>query len=190
VEQLRAACISFTPPLHMPSPPDFESLARRYYRDLYHFAFSLAGNEAEASDLVQETFYIWALKGDQLRDFDRAKSWLFTTLHREFLQINRRRSRFRDECLDEVEQELPPVTLDLVNRIDGATALNYLAKIEERYRAPLALYYLEDYSYLEISAILDLPLGTVQSRIARGKAQLLALLTSGATTAGSKGGAS
>jgi RNA polymerase sigma-70 factor (ECF subfamily) len=174
----------------MPSPPDFESLARRYYRDLYYFAFSLAGNEAEASDLVQETFYIWAQKGEQLREIGRAKSWLFTTLHREFLQITRRRGRFQEQDLDEVQQELPHVTPDVINRIDAATALDSLAKIDERYRAPLALYYLEDYSYQEISAILDVPLGTVQSRIARGKAQLLALLTAGTAAVSSAGGAS
>jgi RNA polymerase sigma-70 factor (ECF subfamily) len=173
----------------MPSPPDFESLARRYYRDLYYFAFSLAGNETEASDLVQETFYIWASKGDQLREFARAKSWLFTTLHREFLQIQRRRGRFQEQNLEEVEQELPRVSPDTVARIDAKTALGFLAKLDERYRAPLALYYLEDYSYLEISGILDVPLGTVQSRIARGKAQLLAMLTSGTAEAGSPGGA-
>jgi RNA polymerase sigma-70 factor (ECF subfamily) len=174
----------------MSSPPDFESLARRYYRDLYYFAFSLAGNEAEASDLVQETFYILASKGDQLREFARAKSWLFTTLHREFLQIRRRQSRFQEHDLDEVEHELPCVTPEIANRIDAGTARNFLAKIDERYRAPLALYYLEDYSYLEISDILDVPLGTVQSRLARGKAQLFELLTSGAADVSLPGGAS
>jgi RNA polymerase sigma factor (sigma-70 family) len=175
--------------IHMPSPPDFESLARRYYRDLYYFAFSLAGNAAEASDLVQETFYIWASKGDQLREAARAKSWLFTTLHREFLQIRRRNDRFQEQNIEEVEHELPRVSADMVARIDAETALGFLAKLDERYRAPLALYYLEDYSYLEISGILDVPLGTVQSRIARGKAQLLAMLTSGSAEAGSAGGA-
>jgi RNA polymerase sigma-70 factor (ECF subfamily) len=174
----------------MPSPPDFESLARRYYRDLYYFAFSLAGSEAEASDLVQETFYIWASKGDQLRDFARAKSWLFTTLHREFLQIRRRNGRFPVQNIEEADPELPCVSPDMVARIDSETAMCFLAKLDERYRAPLALYYLEDYSYLEISSILDVPLGTVQSRIARGKAQLLAMLTSGSAEAGLPGDAS
>jgi len=174
----------------MPSPPDFESLVRHYYRDLYYFAFSLAGNEAEASDLVQETFYIWASKGDQLREFTRAKSWLFTTLHREFLQAQRRRGRIQEHDLDEVERELPRVSPESINRIDAATALSFLARIDERYRAPLALYYLEDCSYLEISAMLDVPLGTVQSRIARGKAQMLEMLTSGAAETSCRGGAS
>jgi len=174
----------------MPSPPDFENLVRRYYRDLYYFAFSLAGTEAEASDLVQETFYIWASKGDQLREFTRAKSWLFTTLHREFLQVQRRRGRVQEHELDEVERELPSVSPESINRIDAATALSFLARIDERYRAPLALYYLEDCSYLEISAILDVPLGTVQSRIARGKAQMLELMTSGSAETSCRGGAS
>lgn len=176
--------------IHMPSPPDLESLARRYYRDLYYFAFSLAGNEAEASDLVQETFYIFASKGDQLRESARAKSWLFTTLHREFLQMRRRQGRFQEENLEEAQTELPPVRPEAVARIDCETALRFLAKLDERYRAPLALYYLEDYSYSEISDILGVPLGTVQSRIARGKAQLLAMLSSGSAEADSPGGRS
>lgn len=161
----------------MSAPLDFETVVKRYHRDLYHFAFSLAGNEADASDLMQETFYIWASKGSQLRDPASAKRWLFTTLHREFLQTLRRRNRFREYELDEVCAELPEVSSDVVGRLDGATVLELLSRLEERYRAPLALYYMEDYSYLEISALLEIPLGTVQSRIARGKAQLLGMLT-------------
>ena len=64
-----------------------------------------------------------------------------------------------------------------MTRLDAATALQCLGMLEERYRGPIALYYLEDYSYLEIGAILGIPLGTVQSRIARGKSQLLRMLT-------------
>jgi RNA polymerase sigma-70 factor (ECF subfamily) len=172
----------------MSAPLDFETVVRRYHRDLYHFAFSLAGNEADASDLVQETFYIWAKKGGQLRDPASAKRWLFTTLHREFLQTLRRRNRFQEHELDEVCAELPEVSSDVVDRLDGTTVLELLSRLEERYRAPLALYYMEDYSYLEIGALLDIPLGTVQSRIARGKGQLLGMLTSNLKEA-TKGGA-
>src|SRR5580765_4081397 len=59
---------------------DFEGLVERYYRSLYQFAFSLSRSEAEACDLTQQTFYIWATKGSQLRDASKVKSWLFTTL--------------------------------------------------------------------------------------------------------------
>jgi DNA-directed RNA polymerase specialized sigma24 family protein len=67
--------------------PDFEDLVNRYYRALYQFAFSLTRAEAEAGDLTQQTFYVWAAKGHQLRDAAKVKTWLFTTLYREFLKI-------------------------------------------------------------------------------------------------------
>ena len=56
-------------------------LAERYYQSLYRFALSLARCEAVAADLTQETYYIFAAKGHQLRDETKVKSWLFTTLH-------------------------------------------------------------------------------------------------------------
>ncbi len=161
----------------MPSALDFESLVRRFERDLYRFALSLAGAEAQACDLVQETFYLWAAKGDQLRDPRMVKGWLFTTLHREFLHTLRHRDRYCDEDISTMEEELPAVPPDSLARLDSATAMQCLSLLDERFRGPIALYYLEDYSYLEISAILGIPLGTVQSRIARGKAQLLRMLT-------------
>src|SRR5450755_2472696 len=52
----------------MAATTDFESLVGRYYRPLYQFAFGLTRNEAEACDLTQQTFYVWATKGHQLRD--------------------------------------------------------------------------------------------------------------------------
>jgi len=46
---------------------EFENLVKLYYRDLYRFGLSLTGNEGDAADLTQETFYIWANKGQQLQ---------------------------------------------------------------------------------------------------------------------------
>ena len=76
---------------------DFESLVNAHYRPLYQFAFSLAHSEAEACDLTQQTFYIWARKGHQLRDTSKVKTWLYTTLHREFLKTRRRQTRFPEQ---------------------------------------------------------------------------------------------
>jgi RNA polymerase sigma-70 factor (ECF subfamily) len=101
------------------------------------------------------------------------KGWLFTTLHREFLQICRRQSRYSDEPISEATQGLPEISADVVNRMDAHTVLEALGKIDEAFRAPLVLYYMEDLSYKEIADVLALPLGTVQSRIARAKIQLL-----------------
>jgi RNA polymerase sigma-70 factor (ECF subfamily) len=156
----------------MPPPPEFESVVERNYRDLYQFALSLTRNVADASDLVQETFLIWATKGSQLQALDREKSWLFTTLHREFLQARRHALRFPEEELSEAHEELE-VSPPAPSGLDSETVLRLVSELDERFRGPLALYYLEDFSYAEIADILQIPLGTVQSRIARGKARLL-----------------
>jgi len=157
--------------------PNFEELVKLYYRDLYRFGFSLTGNDADACDLTQQTFYIWANKGHQLKNTGSVKGWLFTTLHREFLKVCRRGKRFAHEPIDEGDPNLPHVAADCMNRIDAKTLLAVLGKIDEDYRAPLVLYYLEDLSYKEIAEMLAIPLGTVQSRIARAKIHLLRRLT-------------
>jgi len=72
---------------------------------------------------------------------------------------------------------LPNVPPDCAERVDSQTLLRVLGEIGEDFRAPLVLYYMEDLSYKEIADILSLPLGTVQSRIARAKIQLLRRLS-------------
>jgi len=161
----------------MSGDPEFEELVNLYYRDLYRFGFSLTGSEADACDLAQETFYAWARKGHQLKNRASVKGWLFTTLHREFLKTCRRRNRFSNESIDEGAEGLPNVPADCAERVDSRTLLRILGEIAEDFRAPLVLYYMEDLSYKEIADVLALPLGTVQSRIARAKIQLLRRLS-------------
>ena len=86
----------------------FAKLVDQYYGSLYRFAFSLTRSEADACDLVQETFYIRVRKGDQLREGSKVKSWLLTTLHRESLQSRRRETRFPHVELSGAESELEP----------------------------------------------------------------------------------
>lgn len=156
---------------------NFEKLVQQHYRGLYQFAFSLTRKEAEASDLTQQTFYVWATKGHQLRDASKVKTWLFSTLHREFLKARRKQKRFPHIDLDKAVNDVPTVLLTVVNHLDGVTVMQALGRVEELYQAPLALFYLEDCSYREIAEILEVPIGTVQSRIARGKAQLQKILS-------------
>ena len=161
---------------------EFESLVARYYRSLYQFAFSLTQAEAEACDLTQQTFYVWAVKGHQLKDASKVKSWLFTTLHREFLETRRRQTRFPHYELTQVDAELPPVSPARINQLDSAQVVQTLAQVDEIYQAPVALFYLEDCSYKDIAEILDVPMGTVKSRIARGITQLQKLLANDRAT--------
>ncbi len=150
----------------------FENLVQAHYRPLYQFAYSLARNEADAADLTQQTFYIWAAKGDQLRDASKVKSWLFKTLHREFLQSRRRIVRFPQLSLEETEPELPPVPAPAGEHHDAASVLRALGELDETFQAPLTLFYLGDFAYQEIADVLGVPLGTVKSRLARGIDQL------------------
>jgi RNA polymerase sigma-70 factor (ECF subfamily) len=155
---------------------DFESLVTRYYEPLYKFAFSLARDESDACDLTQQTFCTWAAKGHQLRDPSKVKTWLFTTLHREFLGIRRKQTRFPHVELDQAVPELPVVSPAAISRHDTAHVLAELARLDEIYQAPVALFYLQDCSYNEIAEILQVPLGTVKSRLARGISRLQKLL--------------
>src|SRR3954467_6614831 len=123
---------------------DFESIVARFYESLYQFAFSLARSEADACDLTQQTFYVWATKGHQLRDASKVKTWLFTTLHREFFESRRRHTRFPHMELSQVETELPTVSAVTANQLDSGGVMRALAQIDEVYRAPVALFYLKD----------------------------------------------
>jgi RNA polymerase sigma-70 factor (ECF subfamily) len=162
----------------MNSADQFEALVSAHYEAIFRFAMSLTRMESDASDLTQQTFYVWATKGHQLRDRSRVKPWLFTTLHRAFLESRRRQIRFPHHELGEVEHELPVHSPEPANQADCSQVLPALAKVDEVYRAAVALYYLEDCPYSDIAAILDVPLGTVKSRIARGIAQLREILLS------------
>jgi RNA polymerase sigma-70 factor (ECF subfamily) len=143
-----------------------------HYEQLYKFAFSLTRIEADACDLTQQTFYIWATKGHQLRDRSKVKSWLFTILHREFLNIRKRSVRFPHFELNDVNEDLPTISPETVSTLDAARVVEFLGQVQEPYRAALSLFYMEDYSYREIAEILDVPLGTIRSRISRGLAHL------------------
>ncbi len=156
--------------------PDFEQIVDAHYSPLYRFALSLARNEPAAADLTQQTFYLWASRGHQLRDAGKVKSWLFTTLYREFLGMHRKESRFPQADLEGETAELPAEGGSIADAIDGATVVAALEKIDEVYRAPLTLFYLQEFSYREIADVLGVPAGTVMSRLSRGKAMLRKML--------------
>lgn len=148
---------------------DYEQAVNSFYEGLYRFAFSLAGNADDAGELAQETFARLLTKGGQLRDHSKLKAWLFTTLYRIYLGWKRHETRHPHFEIASVEGELPAVTPDLVDRLENEAVGQSLLEIEERYRVPLALYYFENHTYAEIAKMLDLPIGTIMSRLARAK---------------------
>ncbi|MDQ3119575.1 MAG: RNA polymerase sigma factor [Verrucomicrobiota bacterium] len=151
---------------------EFERLVEDFYMPLYRFGLSLSRKESEAADLTQHTFLTWAVKGHQLRDPAKVKTWLFTTLYRQFLAEKRRAAHFV-ETEEETEFVEPPhFSPSVANAIDANIVQKALLNLEDRYRAPVTLFYMQQHSYREIAEILEIPLGTVMSRISRGKAEM------------------
>ena len=150
---------------------DLQAIVSEYYAGLYRFGLALAKNESEAADLTQETFLILAKHEKQIREPERIKAWLFTTLRREFLRKIRIHTAHPEVEFQPEKHEIRPIKSDALRTIDGRTALAALAKIEERYRSAVELFYLADLSYKEISETLGVPIGTVMSRLSRGKEQ-------------------
>jgi len=148
---------------------DFDAAVDRFYEVLYRFAFGLTGKASDAADLTQDTFHTLLLKSGQIRDPRKLKGWLFSTLYRRFLVKCRRIRRFPEVNLEDTVGELPVIDADAVDRCDTNALLATLQSLEEKYRAPLVLHYLQELSYREIAGVLSIPIGTVMSRLSRGK---------------------
>ena len=159
------------------SVPSFEQIVDAHYQGLYRFAMSMSRREATAQDLVQQTFLQWAKKGHSLRDASKVKTWLFTTIYREWLAIARREKKY-EEVEFEPDQHGATQQQDDGDtpRVDSATLQTALAELEPNYRAPLVLFYLKELSYRDIAETLGVPIGTVMSRLSRAKDSLRTIL--------------
>ncbi len=144
---------------------------------VYNVALRLSGSSFDAEDLVQETFTAAFRKLHQLKNPERARFWLLTMLRNIYLRSLEKR---RPELLNVPDDENYARTFDNLsgsdcpekNFFDRAAAQSVqdsLNSLPEKYQTPLILFYTEEWSYREISAGLDLPMGTVMSRIARGR---------------------
>jgi RNA polymerase sigma-70 factor, ECF subfamily len=153
-----------------------ENVVIAYYQQLYRYALSLTGQEADAADLTQQTAVKFALKWQEIRNDTAIKSWLYTTLYREFL-LSRRRQRktveFDESLMPQIFEKSSPQEI----KADAKTALELLNRMEEPHRSVLSLFYIEDLSYREIADILEVPSGTVMSRLSRAKDAMRLLLT-------------
>ncbi len=162
----------------MGSPQDartIESLVQECYTSLYRYAFRLTGSAADAEDLTQEAYCKAQANMKQLRETARAKAWLFRILRNAYLhraRLERRRRHVSLENLDDLP-ELLPEPLPAVDPGQLQEALNDLPEV---FRTPVILFYFEEFSYRDIAEQMDLPLGTVMSRLARAKAHLRARL--------------
>ncbi|MBY0523495.1 MAG: RNA polymerase sigma factor [Gemmataceae bacterium] len=148
-----------------------QQLVEEFYLPLYRYAYRLAGSSGDAEDLTQEAFCKAQLQMTQLRDPKRAKAWLFSILRNAYLHRARSQRLHRQVPLDSVG-DLPEPLPDPLPEVEPERLQQALNELDEVFRTPVILYYFEDFSYRDIAEQMDLPIGTVMSRLARAKAYL------------------
>ena len=174
----------------------FEELTSPYMSALYAAALRMTRNPSDAEDLVQET-YLRAYRGfGGFREGTNLKAWLYRILTNTFINQYRAKKRRPDQVdLDDVEdfyifRRLGGIEAADAERTAETEALEAmpdaevkqaLESIPEQFRMAVILADIEGFSYKEIAEILDIPIGTVMSRIHRGRRQLQKLLWDYAT---------
>jgi RNA polymerase sigma-70 factor (ECF subfamily) len=143
-----------------------------HYDSLYRYAYRLSGSAADAEDLTQEVFSKALARLPQLRDPDRAKGWLFRILRNAYLHRVRDERRHRTVPLDSVGELTDDAGDEPTPEVDPGKLQEALDDLDETFRTPVILFYFEEFSYRDIAAQMDLPIGTVMSRLARAKAYL------------------
>lgn len=151
-------------------PPELSSLIEEHYALLYRYAFRLSGSRADAEDLTQQTYLTAQQKLGQLREPGHARTWLCTILRNAYLKTLRKRG---DVTVRSLESAPEPYTVDKSQPVvDEERLQQALAEMPEEFRAPVILFYFEEFSYKEIAEQMDVPIGTIMSRLARAKEQL------------------
>jgi RNA polymerase sigma-70 factor, ECF subfamily len=155
----------------------FEREALACLDSLYGTAMRLTANPADAEDLVQDT-YLKAFRAvDQFRPGSNLKAWLFTILHHTFLNRRRRAARepvaVESDDIERAAASLPgapetPERLLLRSTLD-ADLKEALDSLPDAFRQAVWLRDVEEFTYAEIAAMLEVPIGTVMSRISRGR---------------------
>ena len=161
--------------------PTWEEVARDHGRFMYTVAYRLAGNDEDAQDLVQESL-IRVKRGLERYEPGSLQGWLARIVTNVFLdEVRRRRRRPTDALPDDPERVLPPspgadeVSTQLSDEIQAA-----LAALPDEFRVPVVLCDVADQSYEQIAASLGVPVGTVRSRLHRGRRMLRTMLSEGA----------
>lgn len=156
---------------------DFERLAVPLLDGLFNFACWLSGDPDEARDLVQETF-VKSLKGfPSFREGTNFRAWMFRILRNTFLTsrtgLERRNTQQEDEDGFEesyVTGETPEIAL--IRRADAELVQAAITQLSPAFQEVVLLADLEEMKYQEVADALDIPIGTVMSRLARARRQI------------------
>ena len=150
-------------------------LVDEHHRVLFAYAYRLTGAIPDAEDLTQQTFLTAQEKLGQLRSPASVRSWLFTILRNHFLK-DCQKKRPQAACNLDLNINSVPDTIPREDEIDREKLQLALDELAPNYRLVLTMFYFEDCSYREIAERLDMPMGTVMSRLARAKGHLRSTL--------------
>jgi RNA polymerase sigma-70 factor (ECF subfamily) len=159
---------------------EFQTEAVPHKDALYNYALKIARNSDDAQDLVQDTYYKAYKSYHQFQDGTNSKAWMFMILKNTFINNYRKLKREPVKVdYDEVEDIYESIKseqsndnnldLDFYNNLFDDDLSSALAKLPEKMKEVFLLCDLEGYSYEEISEIVDIPIGTVRSRLHRAR---------------------
>ncbi len=167
-----------------PAGWDFEAAALPHLDALYNMAYRLTRNAEDAEDLIQETFFKAYRYYDKFEEGTNLKAWLFRIMKNSFINGYRKRQNqppesafseieglFEGHLREEVGQIKNPEQELLASVLDGDVQ-NALDALRDDYRMVVLLVDLEGFSYKEAAEILEVPVGTVMSRLYRGRRML------------------
>ncbi|MDZ7620779.1 MAG: RNA polymerase sigma factor [Patescibacteria group bacterium] len=149
---------------------DIAQLVAEHHQALYRYAYRLTGTVADAEDLTQQAFLMASGKLGQLRDDGSAKSWLFAILRNYFLRQARTE---RPTPVTDLQLDIGSIpAAGYESEIDQERLQRVLDELPERYRVVLLMFYFEDLGYREMAEAINVPAGTIMSRLARAKSAL------------------
>ncbi len=165
-------------PFRKRSKKRFQQLTDPHIQLMYNMALRYCGNTFDAEDILQEAMYIAFKNHHQLKDETKCKAWLLTILRRVYLNEIRQNTS-RPVAVEDISH-IPLMeshiasdhSLTFEKEETAAIVRGCLSELPENYQTPTLLYFMDDMSYQEIAESLDMPIGTVMSRLSRAK-QLL-----------------
>lgn len=168
--------MSLNPSARPVDMPDLDQIVREHYAHVYRFCYSLCGNSGDAQDATQQTFLILVKQSNSIREWPRIRSWLFTVARRFTIELKIKQQKFTPLPEESSPDQFIAPAISAADSSDGARAVAALQELDPPQREALALFYLQECSYEEIATQTNTPLGTVMSRLHRGKQRLRSLL--------------
>lgn len=151
----------------------FESFIQKYYNELYYTALGIVRSEWDARDICQETFIKVFTSLNKLKDISKLRPWMNKIL------INKCNDCFRYKRRVSVADYIEVETYNEIENEEKIDLLKALMSLKEEFRMVLTLRYFQDLSLKEVASILDIPEGTVKSRISNGLKELRRLTKTG-----------